>query len=77
MGKCAAVTIKLGKAGGLTEALVLAAEGTRPGPRIMVGGAINTSLGVAPALLIAQGTEVARSRRTAVLGVRSGSRAAV
>jgi L-alanine-DL-glutamate epimerase-like enolase superfamily enzyme len=54
-GRYAAITIKLDKVGGLTQALSLAAEAMRRGFRIVVGGAIGTSLGVAPALLVAQG----------------------
>ena len=57
-GKYAAVCVKLDKVGGLTEALALAAEAKRRGLRIMVGGGIGTSLGVAPALLVAQGAEI-------------------
>ena len=57
-GKYEAVNIKLDKAGGLTEALALAAEAKRRGYRIMVGGMIGTSLGIAPALLIAQQAEI-------------------
>ncbi len=57
-GKYAAITIKLDKAGGLTEALALAAVAKRRGLRIMVGGGIGTSLGIAPALLVAQGAEI-------------------
>ncbi len=57
-GKYAAVNIKLDKVGGLTEALALAAEAKRRGLRIMVGGGVSTSLGVAPALLVAQGAEI-------------------
>ena len=53
-GKYEAINIKLDKVGGLTEALALAAEAKRRGIRIMAGGAIGTSLGVAPALLVAQ-----------------------
>ena len=53
-GKYQAVCIKLDKAGGLTQALALAAEARRRGLRVMVGGGIGTSLGVAPALLAAQ-----------------------
>jgi L-alanine-DL-glutamate epimerase-like enolase superfamily enzyme len=44
--------------GGLTEVLALAAEAKRRGLRIMVGGVISTSLGIAPALLIAQQAEI-------------------
>jgi L-Ala-D/L-Glu epimerase len=57
-GKYEAITIKLDKAGGLTEALALAAEAKRRGLRIMVGGTIGTSLGIAPALLVAQQAEI-------------------
>jgi L-alanine-DL-glutamate epimerase-like enolase superfamily enzyme len=57
-GRYEAVNIKLDKAGGLTEALALTAEAKRRGFRIMVGGMIGTSLGIAPALLIAQQAEI-------------------
>ena len=57
-GKYQAITIKLDKAGGLTEALALAADAKRRGLRIMVGGTIGTSLGIAPALLLAQQAEM-------------------
>ena len=57
-GKYQAINIKLDKAGGLTEALALAAEAKRRGLRIMVGGTIGTSLGIAPALLVAQLAEI-------------------
>jgi L-alanine-DL-glutamate epimerase-like enolase superfamily enzyme len=57
-GKYQAINIKLGKAGGLTEALALVAEAKRRGLRIMVGGTIGTSLGIAPALLVAQQAEI-------------------
>ena len=57
-GKYEAVNIKLDKAGGLTEALALAAEAKRRGLRIMVGGMIGTSLGIAPALVVAQRADI-------------------
>jgi L-alanine-DL-glutamate epimerase-like enolase superfamily enzyme len=52
-GKYDAVNIKLDKAGGLTEALALAAAAGEMGFEIMVGSMVSTSLGVAPALLLA------------------------
>jgi L-Ala-D/L-Glu epimerase len=57
-GKYEAINIKLDKVGGLTEALALAAEAKRRGLQIMVGGVISTSLGIAPALLVAQQAEI-------------------
>ncbi len=53
-GKYDAVNIKLDKAGGLTEALALAAEAERQGFAIMVGCMVATSLAMAPAMLVAQ-----------------------
>jgi len=52
-GKYDAVNIKLDKAGGLTEALALVDAAEREGFVIMVGSMVGTSLGVAPALLLA------------------------
>ncbi len=52
-----AVNIKLDKAGGLTEALALAAEARALGFRIMVGCMVATSLSMAPAILLAQGAD--------------------
>lgn len=52
------VNIKLDKVGGLTQALALAAAAKRLGLRVMVGGGVSTSLGVAPALLVAQGADL-------------------
>jgi L-alanine-DL-glutamate epimerase-like enolase superfamily enzyme len=49
-GKYEAINIKLDKVGGLTGALAMAEEAKRRGLRIMVGGVISTSLGVALAL---------------------------
>jgi L-Ala-D/L-Glu epimerase len=48
-----AVNIKLDKTGGLTEAFALAGEADREGFVIMIGSMVGTSLGVAPALLLA------------------------
>lgn len=49
-----AVNIKLDKAGGLTEALALARMARNAGLEVMVGNMCGTSLGMAPALLVAQ-----------------------
>ncbi len=53
-GRYDAVNIKLDKAGGLTEALAMADAARASGLDIMAGSMVSTSLGVAPALLIAQ-----------------------
>ncbi len=53
-GKYDAVNIKLDKAGGLTEALALADAASASGYMIMVGCMLSTSLGMAPAQLLAQ-----------------------
>jgi L-alanine-DL-glutamate epimerase-like enolase superfamily enzyme len=52
-----AINIKLDKSGGLTEALALREAAKARGLRIMVGSMVGTSLGMAPALLLAQGAE--------------------
>ena len=57
-GRYDAINIKLDKAGGLTEALALAAEADRRGLRIMVGCMVATSLAMAPAMLVAQQAQV-------------------
>ena len=57
-GKYQVINIKLDKTGGLTAALALAAEAKRRGFRIMAAGMIGTSLGIAPALIIAQQAEI-------------------
>jgi L-alanine-DL-glutamate epimerase-like enolase superfamily enzyme len=54
LGMYAAINIKLDKAGGLTEALRLAAGARARGQAIMVGCMLGTSLGIAPAFLAAQ-----------------------
>ncbi|MEM7056609.1 MAG: N-acetyl-D-Glu racemase DgcA [Pseudomonadota bacterium] len=57
-GKYDMINIKLDKTGGLTEALALKAEAEAMGLKIMVGCMIGSSLGMAPATLVAQGAEV-------------------
>jgi L-Ala-D/L-Glu epimerase len=49
------INIKLDKAGGLTEALVMRREAEARGLKVMVGCMLSTSLGIAPAFLVAQG----------------------
>jgi L-Ala-D/L-Glu epimerase len=53
VGRYDAINIKLDKAGGLTEALALAAAAEERGLGIMVGCMVGTSLAMAPALLLA------------------------
>jgi L-alanine-DL-glutamate epimerase-like enolase superfamily enzyme len=57
-GKYDAINVKLDKAGGLTEALALAAEAERRGIDVMVGCMVATSLAMAPAMLVAQRARV-------------------
>ena len=57
-GKYDAVNIKLDKAGGLTEALVMAGEAERLGFTVMIGCMVATSLALAPAMLVAQRARV-------------------
>ena len=52
-----AVNIKLDKTGGLTHALEMAAAARRLGLKIMTGCMIATSLSMAPALVVAAGTD--------------------
>jgi len=54
-GRFQVINIKLDKAGGLTEALALAAEARARGLEVMVGCMLCTSLAIAPAMLVAQG----------------------
>ena len=57
-GKYDAISVKLDKAGGLTEALALAAEAEKRGFALMVGCMVATSLAMAPAMLVAQRSSV-------------------
>jgi L-alanine-DL-glutamate epimerase-like enolase superfamily enzyme len=52
------VNVKLDKAGGLTEALALAAAAEQRGFSVMVGCMVATSLAMAPAMLVAQRARV-------------------
>ena len=58
VGKYDAVNIKLDKAGGLTEALVMARQAQAFGFVLMVGCMVATSLAMAPAMLLAQRARV-------------------
>ena len=58
VGRYAFCNIKLDKCGGLTEALAVMDAARRRGLRLMVGCMEGTSLGIAPALLVARGCEV-------------------
>ena len=49
-----AINIKLDKAGGLTEALLLKREAEALGLQVMVGCMVATSLAMAPAMILAQ-----------------------
>ena len=57
-GRYAFCNIKLDKTGGLTEALAVATAARERGLRLMVGCMEGTSLGIAPALLLAQQCEI-------------------
>jgi L-alanine-DL-glutamate epimerase-like enolase superfamily enzyme len=48
------INIKLDKAGGLTESLLLAREARSKGLNLLVGNMLGTSLGMAPAFVVAQ-----------------------
>ena len=58
-GKYDMVNIKLDKTGGLTEALALRGAARAAGFGIMVGCMLGSSLAMAPAVLVAQGADVA------------------
>ena len=51
------INIKLDKAGGLTEALKMRREAEARGLKVMVGCMLSTSLGIAPAFIVAQGAD--------------------
>ena len=55
IGRYDVINIKLDKTGGLTEALALKDAAMAAGLGIMVGCMVGTSLGMAPAFLVAQG----------------------
>ena len=59
VGRFDIVNIKLDKCGGLTEALLMAAEARRLGLGVMVGNMVGTSLAMAPAFLLGQLCDVA------------------
>jgi L-alanine-DL-glutamate epimerase-like enolase superfamily enzyme len=57
-GKYDMINIKLDKTGGLTEALLMKAAAIEAGFKVMVGCMIGSSLGMAPATMVAQGVAV-------------------
>ncbi|WP_424929647.1 N-acetyl-D-Glu racemase DgcA [Amaricoccus tamworthensis] len=57
-GKYDMINIKLDKTGGLTEALALRAAAEADGFKVMVGCMVESSLSIAPAVLVAQGVDV-------------------
>jgi len=58
IGRYDMINIKLDKTGGLTEAIALKEEAEKAGLEIMVGCMLATSLGMAPAFLVAQNVQV-------------------
>jgi L-alanine-DL-glutamate epimerase-like enolase superfamily enzyme len=58
IGRYDMINIKLDKTGGLTEAIALKEEAVKAGLQIMVGCMVATSLAMAPAFIVAQGTQV-------------------
>ncbi len=58
-GKYDMINIKLDKTGGLTEALALREAAISAGFSVMVGCMVGSSLGMAPAVLVAQGAAIA------------------
>lgn len=58
IGRYDMINIKMDKTGGLTEALALKEEAEKAGLQIMVGCMLGTSLGMAPAFMVAQNVQV-------------------
>jgi L-Ala-D/L-Glu epimerase len=56
-GKYDMVNLKLDKTGGLTEGLIARKTAQRLGLRVMVGCMVGSSLGMAPAVILAQGAD--------------------
>ena len=52
-----AINVKLDKTGGLTEALLLSESARQSGMKLMVGCMVCSSLGIAPARLLASGAD--------------------
>lgn len=57
-GKYDMINIKLDKTGGLTEATALKATAQKAGLRVMIGCMVSSSLGIAPALALADGADL-------------------
>ncbi len=68
VGRYDYVNLKLDKTGGLTEGLRFLAEARRLGFGVMAGCMVGSSLGMAPAVLLAQNAELCDPRRTAASG---------
>ncbi|WP_027696615.1 N-acetyl-D-Glu racemase DgcA [Vibrio litoralis] len=58
VGRYDMVNIKLDKTGGLTEALQLKQAAIEQGMQVMVGCMVGSSLGMAPAFVVAQGAQI-------------------
>jgi len=58
VGRFDVVNIKLDKCGGLTEGLLMAAEARRLGLGVMVGNMVGSSLAMAPAFVLGQGSDI-------------------
>jgi L-alanine-DL-glutamate epimerase-like enolase superfamily enzyme len=56
-GRYDAVNIKLDKAGGLTEALLMREAARKAGMKVIVGCMVSTSLSIAPAMLLTPGAD--------------------